>query len=87
MRSCMGVGGCVGAPARIAGREVVLLTVLPPPAGCCSTLASSRCPKELLEKCERLTPGEFQLLKSHVEFGMEMLKDTVLPQCSPRSRT
>lgn len=35
-----------------------------------------RVPKELLEKCERLTPGEFQLLKSHVEFGMEMLKDT-----------
>lgn len=35
-----------------------------------------RVPDELLNKCERLTPGEFQLLKSHVEFGIEMLEDT-----------
>lgn len=33
-------------------------------------------PEELLLKRERLTPGEFQLIKSHVEFGLEMLEGT-----------
>jgi putative nucleotidyltransferase with HDIG domain len=33
-------------------------------------------PQELLQKRERLSRGEFELLKSHVEFGMEMLKNT-----------
>jgi HD-GYP domain-containing protein (c-di-GMP phosphodiesterase class II) len=33
-------------------------------------------PEDLLLKRERLTPGEFQLIKSHVEFGLEMLEGT-----------
>jgi len=35
-------------------------------------------PEELLLKRERLTPAEFQLIKSHVEFGLEMLEGTGL---------
>lgn len=35
-----------------------------------------RMPPELLNKRERLTRGEFQLLKSHVQFSMEMLQNT-----------
>jgi HD-GYP domain-containing protein (c-di-GMP phosphodiesterase class II) len=33
-------------------------------------------PEALLLKRERLTPGEFQLIKSHVEFGLQMLDGT-----------
>jgi HD-GYP domain-containing protein (c-di-GMP phosphodiesterase class II) len=33
-------------------------------------------PEALLLKRERLTPGEFQLIKSHVEFGLQMLEGT-----------
>jgi HD-GYP domain-containing protein (c-di-GMP phosphodiesterase class II) len=33
-------------------------------------------PPELLQKRERLSRGEFELLKSHVQFGMEMLQNT-----------
>ena len=35
-----------------------------------------RIPRELLVKRGRLTRGEFELLKSHVAFGMELLQDT-----------
>lgn len=35
-----------------------------------------RIPQPLLTKRERLTRGEFELLKSHVDFGMELLQNT-----------
>lgn len=35
-----------------------------------------RLPEELLRKPSQLSPGEFQLVRSHVEFGLEMLRDT-----------
>lgn len=35
-----------------------------------------RIPQVLLTKRERLTRGEFELLKSHVDFGMELLRNT-----------
>ncbi len=35
-----------------------------------------RIPRQLLNKRDRLTRGEFELLKSHVDFGMDLLQNT-----------